>query len=57
MIKGLIENIPQTNDRKVFSYMKIRFVNKSQAMSSESKLLEKVQNKKAQKTLQRISEI
>ena len=57
-----MKKVRQTNDRKVFSYMKIRFVNKvckreSQAMYSELKLLEKVQNKKAQKTLQRISEI
>ena len=49
MIKDLIhlamKKVRQTNDGKVFSYMKTRF------MSSELKLLEKVQNKKAQKNL------
>ena len=47
-----MKKVRQRNDRKVFSYMKFRFVSKvckleSQAMSSEWKLLEKIQNKKA----------
>ena len=47
---------------KYLALWKFMFVNKvckleSQGMSSELKLLEKVQNKMAQKTLQPISEI